>query len=267
MFATRLEIIPYEGIVEKVQSALPLSTTLTITCLPHHGAGRTMRTAARLSSLGYTVVPHLAARSLADRSQLAGIIRECGLAGIGEVFAVGGDAPQPAGPYANGGELLREIAEISGGQLAVGVAGYPEGHPGIGTLQLLESLLAKQELASSVVTQMCFSADKIHSYAATLRREGVTLPVLAGVAGAVQRTRLIALATKIGVGTSLRFVSRTGPLARRLLGGERYSPGTLIDELTAQPVIDGIHLYSFNCFEALPSDVAGRRLRSTQVTG
>jgi methylenetetrahydrofolate reductase (NADPH) len=86
-----------------------------------------------------------------------------------------------------------------------------------------------------------------------LRREGVTLPVLAGVAGAVQRTRLITLATKIGVGTSLRFLSRRGPLARRLLSGERYSPDTLITELTAQPVIDGIHLYSFNCFEALPS--------------
>ena len=31
MFATRLEIIPSEGIVEKVQSAVPLTTTLTIT--------------------------------------------------------------------------------------------------------------------------------------------------------------------------------------------------------------------------------------------
>jgi methylenetetrahydrofolate reductase (NADPH) len=253
MFHTRLEIMPSEGIVEKIQAAVPLTTTLTLTCLPHHGIGRTMRAAVQLSLLGYTVVPHLTARSLEDRSQLAGIIRDCGAAGISEVFAVGGDASRPAGPYANGGELLREIAEISGGQLAVGIAGYPEGHPGVGHLQLLESLLAKQELASSAVTQMCFSADRIHSYVAMLRREGVTLPVLAGVAGAVQRTRLIALATKIGVGTSLRFVSRTGPLARRLLSGERYSPGSLIDELTAQHVTDGIHLYSFNCFAPLPA--------------
>ena len=65
MFPTRLEIIPSEGIVEKIQSAVPLTTTLTITCLPHHGIGRTMRTAVQLSLLGYTVVPHLAARSLA----------------------------------------------------------------------------------------------------------------------------------------------------------------------------------------------------------
>ena len=256
MIPTRIEIIPSEGIVEKVTAAVPLSTTLTITCLPHHGIERTMRTAVQLSVLGYRVVPHLAARSLHNRAELTGIIRDCTVAGIGEVFAVGGDAPQAAGPYANGGELLRDIVEISGGQMAVGVAGYPEGHPGIGSPQLLESLLAKQELASSVVTQMCFSADRIRSYTAMLRREGVTLPVLAGIAGPVQRTRLITLATKIGVGTSLRFLSRKGPLARRLLSGEHYSPGTLINQLTAQPVIDGIHLYSFNCFEALPGSVA-----------
>ena len=71
MFPIRLEIIPSEGIVKKIQSAVPLTTTLTITCLPHHGTGRTMRTAAQLSLLGYTVVPHIAARSLADRTQLA----------------------------------------------------------------------------------------------------------------------------------------------------------------------------------------------------
>ena len=266
MFPIRLEIIPSEGIVKKIQSAVPLTTTLTITCLPHHGTGRTMRTAAQLSLLGYTVVPHIAARSLADSTQLARIIRECAGYGISEVFAVGGDAPQPAGPFVNGGELLREIAEISGGQMAVGVAGYPEGHPGIGPRQLLESLLAKQELASNVVTQMCFSADSIHSYTAMLRREGVMLPVLAGVAGSVQRTRLIALATKIGVGTSLRFLSGKRPLARRLLSGERYSPGTLINELTAQPVVDGIHLYSFNCFDELPGTVAASSTELSATT-
>ena len=53
MIPTRIEIIPSEGIVEKVTAAVPLSTTLTITCLPHHGIERTMRTAVQLSVLGY----------------------------------------------------------------------------------------------------------------------------------------------------------------------------------------------------------------------
>ncbi|MFP3599754.1 methylenetetrahydrofolate reductase, partial [Chryseobacterium sp. SIMBA_029] len=92
-----------------------------------------------------------------------------------------GDAPHPAGPYSTGIELVRDIADITGGKMAVGVAGYPEGHPNINGLQLLEALAAKQEYATRVVTQMCFSANAIHNYAALLRRQGVHLPVWAGV--------------------------------------------------------------------------------------
>jgi methylenetetrahydrofolate reductase (NADPH) len=37
MFPTRLEIITSEGIVENIRAAVPLTTTLTITCLPQPG--------------------------------------------------------------------------------------------------------------------------------------------------------------------------------------------------------------------------------------
>ncbi|MBO1267947.1 methylenetetrahydrofolate reductase [Arthrobacter cavernae] len=250
MFPTRLEIIPSEGIVEKIRAAVPLGTTLTVTCLPHHGIGRTMRAAVELSRLGYRAVPHLAARALEDRPQLAGILRECSGAGIREVFAIGGDTPRPAGPYGTAAALMEDITQYSGGSIAIGVAGYPEGHPAVAGLDLLEDLLAKQHLASHVVTQMCFSAPKIVDYAALLRREGVELPVWAGVAGAVPRTKLVSLATQIGVGTSLKFLSRKGPLARRLLSGDRYSPAALVAELAeTRDRIAGIHLYTFNSLD------------------
>ena len=64
MFPTRIEIIPSTGIVEQVQAMVPLTTTLTMTCLPHHGIEGTMRASVELSALGYTVIPHLAARSI-----------------------------------------------------------------------------------------------------------------------------------------------------------------------------------------------------------
>ena len=100
---------------------------------------------------------------------------------------------------------------------------------------------------------MCFSAPKILDYAALLRREGVDLPVWAGVAGSVPRTKLISLGTQIGVGSSLKFLSSKGTLARKLLSGDRYSPDSLVSELESQPAnIAGIHLYSFNSLEALP---------------
>jgi methylenetetrahydrofolate reductase (NADPH) len=250
----RIEIIPSAGIVERVKALVPLTTTLTVTCLPHHGIERTMRTAVELSELGYKVIPHLAARSLQDRAELTRIVRECDAAGIGEVFVIGGDRKQPAGIYGTALPVLEDIAQYSGGMLRAGVAGYPEGHPLVGPVDVLDSLLAKQSLASHVVTQMCFSPEKIHDFAVHLRREGVELPIWAGVAGSVPRTKLISLGTQIGVGSSLKFLSRKGPLARKLLSGDRYSPQSLMSELESQAgPIAGIHLYSFNSLDSIPA--------------
>jgi methylenetetrahydrofolate reductase (NADPH) len=268
MFPIRIEIIPSEGIVERVKALVPLATTLTVTCLPHHGIERTMRAAVELSVLGYKVVPHLAARSLHSRADLTGILRDCDVAGIGEVFVIGGDRKQPAGPYESALPVLEDISQYSGGMMRAGVAGYPEGHPSIGPVDVLDSLLAKQHLASHVVTQMCFSAPKILDYAALLRREGVQLPVWAGVAGSVPRTKLVSLATQIGVGSSLKFLSRKGPLARKLLSGDSYSPHSLVTALESQPGdIAGIHLYSFNSLDSVPGNSlpAGTEQASTSA--
>ncbi|WP_416417649.1 methylenetetrahydrofolate reductase [Paenarthrobacter aromaticivorans] len=252
MLPLRVEIIPSEGIVDAVSQRVPTATAISITCLPKHGVGATLRAAVQLTELGYTVVPHLAAKAVESRAELSAILGDCSASGITEVFAIGGDG-QPSGSYSTGGELLRDIAQITSGVMSVGVAGYPEGHPDITRLHLVDALLEKQEHASKIVTQMCFSAEGIHEYVAMLRREGVVLPVWAGVAGAVPKAKLVSLATKIGVGSSLKFLSRKGPLARRLLIGERYTPDTLIQELSARSGIEGIQLYSFNSLDALPT--------------
>lgn len=253
MLPTRVEIIPSEGIVERITAGVPTTTALTVTCLPHHGVERTVRTAAQLAELGYTVIPHLAARSISSRAELTGLLRTSMSAGIGEVFVIGGDRKSPAGAYDSALPLLADIAHYSGGLIRAGIAGYPEGHPFLDRGAGVEALLAKQSLASHVVTQMCFSAPRIHDYVALLRRVGVELPVWAGVAGAVPRTRLIALAAQIGVGSSLKFLSRKGPLARKLLSGDHYSPQGLISELDGQAGnVAGIHLYSFNNLDQVP---------------
>lgn len=250
----RLEIIPTDGIIPKVRAHVPAGSTLTVTCLPHHGVEATVRASVQLGELGYNVIPHLAARSLGSRAQLAGLLRDCEAAGITEVFAIGGDAAEAAGPYGSSGRLMEDIADLTGGTMAIGVAGYPEGHPKCNELQMLDALLEKQHLASNVVTQMCFAAPKIGWYAELLRREGVDLPIWAGVAGAVPRAKLIALATKIGVGPSLKFLNRKGPLARRLLNAGSYSSRSLVSELSAlEPALEGIHLYTFNSLDAQPA--------------
>lgn len=256
MFPTRVEIIPTGSIAGTVAAHLPVSTVVTVTCLPSHGIERTMSTSLELSDLGYTVVPHLAARALASAAQLRGILADCRSAGITEVFAISGDGAQPLGPYPSSLVLMKDIAEATSGEMSLGIAGYPEGRPGASGRQLLEELLAKQELASSLVTQMCFAAATINQYAQWLRREGVEIPLWAGVAGSVPRTKLLALAGKIGVGASLRFLSGKGSLARNMLSGDAYAPDAVIGGLSPE-AIAGLHLYSFNSLEKLPS-LAGR---------
>ena len=242
----RMQVNPTEDVAALVQAHAPAGTALTVTCLPRQGVGPTIRTAIELAYLGFEVVPHLAARSIESRGQLAGVVRNCHDAGITEVFAVGGDAGEPAGPYDSSLPLLEDLAELSGGTIRAGVAGYPEGHPGHSELHMLDALLEKQHLASSVVTQLCFSAPRIQWYAETLRREGVRLPVWAGVAGTVPRAQLIRAALKIGVGPSLKLLNRRGPLGRRLLKGGLYSPQAILAELEGGGVVEGVHLYTFN---------------------
>lgn len=158
------------------------------------------------------MVPRAPARSIASHEKLARIVAACCAAWIREFFVIGGDRAQPAGPYISGGDVMPEIAELSSQSIAMGVAEYRECHPGVPDRQLLDSLLAKQDSAHRIVTQMCFSVPAIASYRARLASEGVTLPVWAGVAGPVPRAKLVSLAAKIGVGSSVRFISNKGPL-------------------------------------------------------
>ena len=106
--APRYEVIPVNGIEEKV-AALPLGATVTVTASPRHGIERTIDVSARLAGRGYRVVPHLAARMIADRGQLERIVADLEAAGIHEAFVVGGDASPPAGGYADAGDLLDEL--------------------------------------------------------------------------------------------------------------------------------------------------------------
>ncbi|GAA1111808.1 methylenetetrahydrofolate reductase [Arthrobacter flavus] len=248
----RVEIIPGSGIVEALQKHLPTPAVVTITCLPHHGAEETVDLAVRLADLGYQAVPHLAARSIASRGQLTGFLSRLQAAGVSDIFVIAGDGGSAAGPYAWSGHLMEDITSISGGTFALGAAAYPEARPGASAAELTDVLLAKQDLCSWAVTQLCFSGPALVAYAAELRTAGVTLPVWAGVPGAVGRARLISLAARIGVGPSLKFARRSmtgaggGSLVRGVLGPSSYDPAPLVRRIGESGDFAGLHVYSFN---------------------
>lgn len=248
--APRYEVLPLPRVLEATEQ-LPAGSVVTVTSSPHKGIDVTIDVAERLAAQGMRAVPHLAARQLHDTAELTGVLDRLKLAGIDEVFVVGGDGQQPAGDFPDGLALLRGMAELGRLPGEVGVPSYPEGHHAIDDATLWRSLREKQEYATYTVTQLCFDADRICRFAATAHQEGITLPIVAGAPGVVDVTKLLRVGLRIGVGDSLRFVRGNRSVAGKLLRPGGYRPDGLVRKLAGRIAngdceLSGLHLYTFN---------------------
>lgn len=252
---SRLEVIPMGGIVEEVTAHVPAGSTLTVTCSPGKGPDRTLDVAERLHAAGYDVVPHVSARTVRGRDHLQELLGRLDAAGLRQAFVIGGDGHDPVGPYASARELLEAVAGERHGLTDLGVGGYPEGHPLIDDAVLMDELVRKAPLATHVATQICFEPAAIARWIARIRERGVALPVYLGMAGAVHRRKLIEVSLRVGVGPSVKYVSKYGGLVARLMKRGGYRPDafvTLIEPYLANPdyAIEGFHVFTFNQVEA-----------------
>lgn len=248
-----LEIFPSPGVEQRLDVLEP-GSFVAITCSPKRGVDVTLDLAARLVARGFRVVPHLAARMVRDPVHLREIMSRLAGLGVDSIFVAGGDARLPLGPYATALELLRDIAEFDHPLRYIGVAAHPEGHPVVDPETLLRILAAKQALANYLVTQMCFDAGVLADWLRGIRARGINLPAWIGLPGVCDRSALLAISLRIGVGASLRLLRERGPLLRRLLGPWRYRPDDLLCELAPRLLepglgIAGFHLFSFNRVE------------------
>ncbi|MET4135413.1 methylenetetrahydrofolate reductase [Pseudarthrobacter sp. PvP090] len=253
----RLEVVPSADLLTALPPVFDPPGSVSVTCLPHHGPERTVETSMRLARRGYHAVPHLAARSIASEAQLHSLLLELQGAGVSELFLVAGDRRTPAGPYRWSGQLLEAVKAYSA-DFSVGIAGYPEGHPHLGQDVLVSSLEIKAPMASSLVTQMCFSAAAISNYLRTIRKNGVELPVWVGVPGPVSVKKLVSMGARLGVGRSLKLARSSGMAGALWQRGDlmNYDSGRLIrevhQELVGDPLFAGFHVYTFNDLGRLP---------------
>jgi methylenetetrahydrofolate reductase (NADH) len=252
---SRYEVIPMGGIEARVGSHVPAGSTLTVTCSPGKGPDRTLDVAEHLRSAGYEVVPHLSARTVRSRGHLQDLLGRLDAGGFSQLFVIGGDGHDPAGPYASAFDLLQGIAAEPHRPLDVGVGGYPEGHPLIDDAVLMDELVRKSALAQHVATQICFDPVRIARWIERIRERGVALPVFLGMAGVVNRRKLIEVSLRVGVGPSVKYVSKYGGLVARLMRRGGYRPDafvTLAAPYLANPGygIIGFHVFTFNQVEA-----------------
>ena len=249
----RYEVLALAGTAEDVRTHVPTALPVTVTSSPRRGLEATLALTEELSRGGYSAVPHLAARLVRDERHLAEVLARLDEAGVSDAFVVAGDNERPVGDLSYALQLLRAIDRLRrsgpGRRLQVlGVAGYPEGHPYVAAGELDRALLAKEPLSSYVVTQMCFDAGSVLTWIGHVRDVGVHLPVHVGIAGAVDRLKLLRVAGRIGVGTSLRFLRRHQGGAG-LLHPSGYRPDRLLRQLVSDGTpgnggVAGLHVYT-----------------------
>jgi methylenetetrahydrofolate reductase (NADPH) len=245
-----IEVIPLRGVDEKL-TVVPAGTTLTITCSAKFGLERTLAYTALAVKAGYRVVPHLAARQVADVAALRDFTGRLDDLGVTGLYVVGGDAPEPAGAYRSAAELLEDLASIHHGMTTIGVACYPEGHPAISDASLLEALQRKQPFASYMVSQLCFDHRAITGWLRKVRAAGIALPLHVGLAAPLKTRKLVELSLRIGVGSSIRYLTKQHGFAGNVLRGRSYAPEKLLyqmgDALSSDELaIERLHLFSFN---------------------
>jgi methylenetetrahydrofolate reductase (NADPH) len=246
----RFEVVPLRN-AEAEAGHLAAGTTVTVTCSPHRGVDPTVDLSIRLAARGFRAVPHLAARGIRGPEHLEELVGRLVGGGIEEVFVIGGDPPEPVGPYRAAAHVLAALDDLGRPFSRIGVAGYPERHPFVDRETLLRALEEKQRWASYVVTQVCFDPAAIAAWTEDLRTLGIDLPVFIGVPGAVTRRRLLEIALRIGVGDSIRFVTKHGGLVARLIRRGNYRPDAFLAGLAPfvgrpdHPVA-GLHINTFN---------------------
>lgn len=252
------ELIPLKS-VDAAIAALPPGSPVSVTASPVKGLSATMELTERILAAGHRPVPHIAARLVEGTDHTATLAKWLQASAIDTVFVVAGDAEEPAGPYEGALAFLRDLLSSDHGLARVGVTAYPDGHALIPQPVLHEQLHAKQQLLAEAgvegwaSTQMCFDTDLIATWLRAERAEGLTLPVHLGIPGVVDRSKLMTMGVRLGVGASLRYLKKNRTAVTKLLSPGAYNPDDILmpladhmDELG----IDGLHVFTFNQVEA-----------------
>ncbi|WP_151526726.1 methylenetetrahydrofolate reductase [Serinicoccus kebangsaanensis] len=244
----RLEILPTESVAEQVHAHVETGRTVTVTASPTKGLEATLALTEALAG-AYHVVPHVAAR-MVERAALPDLVARLKQAGVSEIFVPGGDAEPTDATFGNALDLLIELQELGSPFAGVGITGYPESHPGIDDDVIVQSMWDKRRYATAVVSNMTFDDEVVGQWLERVRRRGVELPVWVGVPGPVDAGKLLRMASTIGVGDSMRFLSKQRSVFTRMFlpgfSTTQFAHRVAALAATERLGIAGLHLYTFN---------------------
>jgi methylenetetrahydrofolate reductase (NADPH) len=230
-------------------------TPVYVSAVASRPASEQIDTAIRLRRLGFTVVPHLAARNFATTAELDfWLARMTQDAKVHRVLVIGGDRETPAGLFHHAVEAIDSGLLQARGIREIDIAGYPDGHARIAAIELDRALTDKIEaaeqtgLAVRIITQFAFTAAPIVTWIGKLRDNGIENPVRIGLAGPASLTALARFARICGVRSSVQGLARNAGLVRHMFG--TAAPDALLRTLAGEAASGRLgdvhpHFYSF----------------------
>jgi methylenetetrahydrofolate reductase (NADPH) len=207
---------PRQAELDAARQILPPGTQLYLSLPSSHAPAELGRLAVAVRMAGFEPVPHIAARAFTSRDDARDLFaRLNGEAGVTRALVIAGDADRPAGPFADALSLIESGLFECNGFTAIGIAGYPDGHPRISDALLANALAKKVDaiyshgLAADIVSQFCFDGERMVAWLRQLRYLRVDVPVKLGVVGPVSLRTLLHYALKCGVRTAAKGARNT----------------------------------------------------------
>lgn len=233
---------------------LAAGTCVYVPSLPARSLQLSLPLLADIHARGLDPVPHVAARRLPARAELAGFLAQAvSQHGVHRVMLIGGDEDRPLGPWRDSVELLASGVLQEAGVREIGIAVYPEGHPKITQDELWRAFDAKLRLAEQqglgvyAITQFSFAPERIVALAAELLQRSPQVPLYIGMPGPSDPLQLLRYAQRCGVGVARRALSTLGTQIAKLMSHTEPSDQLAAATRYAQshPNVVGVHLFSF----------------------
>ncbi len=211
--------------------------------------GRIARETAMVPMAHLTCVGH-------TREELEAILDSYRAEGVLHVMALRGD-PQEGPraewtPTAGGLNYALDLVELarSRGDFRVGVAAFPEGHPGADNLDIdADRLVAKARAgAEFAVTQMFFRASDYFGLVERVRARGVDMPILPGIMPILNLNAIRRQGELIGTSVPEEIVTRitaAGP-EPDLVRAEGIKIAAELCEELLDGGAPGLHFYTLN---------------------
>lgn len=248
----------WENLFANISDLMPLKPAyVSVT----YGAGgstrdRTHKLIVRIQrETNLTVVSHLTCVG-SNREETGAILRNYAESGVKNILALRGDPPkgqkdfvQPPDGFAYAADLVAFIKK-NFPHMGVGVAGFPEGHPGTPNRLLeMDYLKAKVDAgADYIVTQLFFDNRDFYDFRDRCALAGITVPIIAGLMPITTKSgmvRMAELAAGARVPASLlRALDRARSDEQVEKVGVHWATEQVRDLLDNE--VRGIHFYTLN---------------------